>query len=86
MLAAGTGIAPMVQVIHTILDNNDDDTRVKLIYTCRTYHEILMKGVLDTSTDNWNFSVTYAISGVSYYTADQGSTLVYTSRYLYEGR
>ncbi|XP_031555005.1 NADH-cytochrome b5 reductase-like [Actinia tenebrosa] len=62
MLAAGTGIAPMIQVLQSILDNDDDETRISLLYTCRTYQEILMKDVLDVSTDHWNFNVMYVIS------------------------
>lgn len=65
MLAAGTGIAPMIQVLHTILNNDDDDTRINLLYACHTYQEILMKDVLDASKDHWNFNVMYAINRVS---------------------
>ena len=68
MLAAGTGIAPMVQVLRTILDNDDDDTRINLIYACRLYQDILVKDVLDASTDHWNFNLIYAISQASLFT------------------
>ncbi|EDO28600.1 predicted protein [Nematostella vectensis] len=62
MLAAGTGIAPMLQVIGQILDNDKDDTMVKLLFSCRHYEEILMKDELDNRKDHWNFDVLYIIS------------------------
>lgn len=82
MLACGTGIAPMVQVIrsatptfpalhlslevfHTprqIVENENDDTRVHLVYGCRTQHTILQKEFLDECKQFWNFSVTYCLS------------------------
>ena len=82
MLACGTGIAPMVQVIrsatpifppacasltvcHTprqIVENEDDDTRVHLVYGCKTQHTILQKEFLDECKQFWNFSVLYSLS------------------------
>ncbi|XP_046328891.2 NADH-cytochrome b5 reductase-like isoform X2 [Haliotis rufescens] len=62
LLAAGTGIAPMSQVIQGIVGDEDEETRVRLIYGCRTYADILMKAELDTWSSFWNFSVTYALS------------------------
>lgn len=82
MLACGTGIAPMIQVIrlatptfrvmrrsreacHTprqIVENENDDTRVHLVYGCRTQHSILQKHFLDDCKQFWNFTVTYALS------------------------
>lgn len=82
MLACGTGIAPMVQVIrsatptfpiayvsskvyHTprkIVENENDDTRVHLVYGCRTQHTILQKDFLDECKQMWNFSVLFALS------------------------
>lgn len=82
MLACGTGIAPMVQVIrsatptfpavhasfrvcHTprkVVENENDDTRVHLVYGCRTQHNILQKEFLDECDQFWNFSVLYSLS------------------------
>ncbi|XP_071118719.1 NADH-cytochrome b5 reductase-like [Haliotis cracherodii] len=62
LLAAGTGIAPMSQVIQGIVGDEDEETRVRLIYACRTYADILMKAELDAWSSFWNFSVTYALS------------------------
>ena len=66
MLAAGTGIAPMLQVIQEILTNEEDETIIQLVYSCRTYDDILMKDVLNEMKAYWNFSVLYVLTKVSY--------------------
>ncbi len=65
MLAAGTGIAPMIPIIRCILDNQDDMTFVHLVYCCRTYEDILCKAQLDSWADYWNFNCKYVLSKVS---------------------
>ena len=65
MLAAGTGIAPMLQVIQGILSNEQDETFIDLVYSSRTYDDILMKHTLDEMKAYWNFSVLYVVSKVS---------------------
>lgn len=62
MLACGTGIAPMIQVIRTIVENEEEDTFVKLVYACRSQYDIILKNLLDEWTSHWNFSVVYALS------------------------
>ena len=63
-LAAGTGIAPMIQVIRSILDDEEDDTQIKLLYSVKTYDQILMKPLLDEWAGFWNFTSTYFLSQV----------------------
>ena len=41
MLAVGTGIAYLSQVIKTILNYGCEDTLLQLLYGCRTYKDIL---------------------------------------------
>lgn len=65
MLAAGTGIAPMLQVIQGIAANENDETFIHLVYSSQTYDDILMKDTLDEMKASWNFSVLYVISKVS---------------------
>lgn len=62
MLAVGTGIAPMCQVIQTILGCDDDETVIHLHYGCRTYQNVLVKSYLDEWQRYWNFSCTYYLS------------------------
>lgn len=64
MLAAGTGVAPMLQVIQGILANDLDETFIHLVYSNRTYDDILMKDRLDELKAYWNFSVLYVITKV----------------------
>ena len=62
LLAAGTGIAPMVQVINYILDDDETDTRLHLLYSCRKSSEILLKDQIKTFADFWNFKITYFLT------------------------
>lgn len=62
MLAAGTGIAPMLQVIQGILANEDDETFIHLVYSSQRYADILMKDTLDEMKAFWNFSVLYIVT------------------------
>ena len=47
MIAGGTGITPMLQVINAIVKNPNDNTHVDLIYANVTYDDILLKKELD---------------------------------------
>jgi len=62
MLAAGTGIAPMLQVIKTIIDNENDETFMKLFYSCKTAADILLKQRLDEYQKFWNFQVVFFLT------------------------
>ena len=67
MLAAGTGIAPMIPVIKNILHNEEDETFVSLFYACKTYQDILCKKQLDEWQQFWNFKCLYVLSQVGIY-------------------
>ena len=62
LLACGTGIAPMIQVIRAIVENEDEDTFVQLLYASRSVHDIILKTLLDGWACYWNFTVLYALS------------------------
>jgi len=62
MLCAGTGVAPMCQVIGSVLGDDLEDTRLRLIYASRTYTQLMAKHELDEWTHFWNFSVTFILS------------------------
>lgn len=47
MVAGGTGIAPMLQVLDEVLDNPADKTQVSLIFANVSEHDILLKRQLD---------------------------------------
>ncbi|XP_076441230.1 NADH-cytochrome b5 reductase-like isoform X2 [Babylonia areolata] len=62
MLAAGTGIAPMAQLIQTILSNEAEEGRIRLLYACKTYQDVLMKREIQEWRQFWNFSAVYVLS------------------------
>lgn len=45
-----------------MVENENDDTRVHLVYGCKTQHTILQKEFLDDCKQFWNFSVSYSLS------------------------
>ncbi|GFR42021.1 hypothetical protein Agub_g2837 [Astrephomene gubernaculifera] len=47
MLAGGTGVTPMFQVLNAILKNPEDRTRVTLLYGSLTQEDILLRQELD---------------------------------------
>ena len=47
MIAGGTGITPMLQIIRAILMNDEDNTRVNLIFANVGLEDILLKDELD---------------------------------------
>lgn len=62
MIAGGTGITPMLQVIRTIVSNDDDHTMVTLIFANVTEDDILMKEELDLfHKNNKNILVVYTL-------------------------
>jgi len=75
MIAGGTGITPMLQVIHAVLDNPNDTTELSVIFANNTEDDILLKNELDelqrahdnlkiyyvltTPKPNWNQGIGY---------------------------
>lgn len=62
LIAAGTGIVPLYQLADRIVENEDDETRVTLLYACRAYDEILLQPELHRMQNYWNFKVRYFLS------------------------
>lgn len=63
MVAGGTGITPMLQVIKEILNNPQDHTIVHLVFANNTEEDILLKDQLDElAKKHSNFKVTYILS------------------------
>jgi cytochrome-b5 reductase len=52
MIAGGTGITPMLQIIRAALKNPNDRTKLSLIYANVNYEDILLKKELDDLADN----------------------------------
>jgi cytochrome-b5 reductase len=64
MIAGGTGITPMLQIIRAILKNPHDKTRVSLIYANVTFDDILLKEELDHLAENHpdRFTIYYVLN------------------------
>jgi len=84
MIAGGTGITPMLQIIRAALKDPQDPTRLSLIYANVSYEDILLKKELDELADQYpsRFKVFYVLNnpptgwtgGVGYVSKDQIAT------------
>jgi nitrate reductase (NAD(P)H) len=64
MIAGGTGVAPMLQMIVAILANPHDKTRIKFLFANKSVKDILLKYTLDRlqKENPSRFSVHYTVS------------------------
>ncbi|RXM29087.1 NADH-cytochrome b5 reductase-like [Acipenser ruthenus] len=62
MFVSGTGIAPMLSIIQSITDNEEDETFVTLTGCFRTYEDIYMKSLLQEQSLYWNVKTFYVLS------------------------
>jgi len=63
MIAGGTGITPMLQVIKEILKYDDDTTDVTLLFGNITYQDIILKEMIDELADKHpRFKVYYVLN------------------------
>ncbi|XP_024535904.1 NADH-cytochrome b5 reductase-like protein [Selaginella moellendorffii] len=68
VIAGGTGITPMFQVLNKILKNPEDKTQVSLIYANLTPDDILLKNELDKLAEKHpNFKVFYVVDKPTHY-------------------
>jgi cytochrome-b5 reductase len=63
MIAGGTGITPMFQIIRRICEDPRDDTKTTLLYANKTEEDILLKKELDAFAEKYDqFKVQYILS------------------------
>uniref|UniRef100_A0A8C6WDB3 NADH-cytochrome b5 reductase n=1 Tax=Nannospalax galili TaxID=1026970 RepID=A0A8C6WDB3_NANGA len=62
MLAAGTGLAPMVPILQSITDNADDETFVTLVSCFKTFEGIYLKTFLQEQAGFWNVRTFFVLS------------------------
>ncbi|XP_004679554.1 PREDICTED: NADH-cytochrome b5 reductase-like [Condylura cristata] len=62
MLAAGTGLAPMVSIVQSITDNADDETFVTLVACFKTFESIYLKTFLQEQAHFWNVRTFFVLS------------------------
>eukprot|EP00057_Strongylocentrotus_purpuratus_P016945 XP_011671419.1 PREDICTED: NADH-cytochrome b5 reductase-like isoform X2 [Strongylocentrotus purpuratus] len=61
-IAAGTGITPIIQVMRHIIENEEDETVFRLLYTCRNYDEILLRETLNELALYWNITIIFNLT------------------------
>mmetsp|Transcript_71369 Transcript_71369/g.201298 ORF Transcript_71369/g.201298 Transcript_71369/m.201298 type:complete len:304 (-) Transcript_71369:3750-4661(-) len=73
MIAGGTGITPMLQVLEAALPLKDDDTEFSLVYANISPEDILLKDRLDDLADRYhNFKVYYVVEKTEQTPWDEG--------------
>uniref|UniRef100_R4G3M8 NADH-cytochrome b5 reductase n=1 Tax=Rhodnius prolixus TaxID=13249 RepID=R4G3M8_RHOPR len=56
MICMGTGIAPMYAIIKEILNNESDESVIKMMFGCRNPSEIIFREQLCRLSAHWNFN------------------------------
>jgi cytochrome-b5 reductase len=63
MIAGGTGITPMLQIIRAVLRNPNDTTKINLIFANVNEEDILLKKEIDElASKHSNFNVHYVLN------------------------
>ncbi|KAJ8779667.1 hypothetical protein J1605_012551 [Eschrichtius robustus] len=62
MLAAGTGLAPMVPILQSITDNAEDETFITLVGCFKTFEGIYLKTFLGEQARFWNVRTFFVLS------------------------
>ncbi|XP_010146911.1 PREDICTED: NADH-cytochrome b5 reductase-like [Eurypyga helias] len=62
MLASGTGLAPMLPILQSITDDEEDETFVTLVGCFPTFDKIYVKPLLQDLARYWNIRIFYVLS------------------------
>ncbi|XP_040561171.1 NADH-cytochrome b5 reductase-like isoform X2 [Gallus gallus] len=62
MLASGTGLAPMLPILQSITDDEEDETFVTLVGCFCTFEKIYLKPLLQDLARYWNIRIFYVLS------------------------
>ncbi|XP_065352112.1 NADH-cytochrome b5 reductase-like [Cloeon dipterum] len=62
ILCAGTGIAPVIPIIRTIVENSEDETTIKLLCGSHTLEDRLLMDTLNELKAFWNFVYTHYVT------------------------
>jgi len=62
LVCQGTGIVPFISIIREILENGDDETVIRLLYSTRRFSDILAVDHIMEFSDYWNFSTSIFLS------------------------
>ncbi|XP_065210349.1 NADH-cytochrome b5 reductase-like isoform X1 [Planococcus citri] len=61
-ICAGTGIAPVYAIVKSILQDDSDETTIRLLFTCRTLNEIYFRNEIREFCKFWNFTARIYVS------------------------
>nr|XP_025961795.1 NADH-cytochrome b5 reductase-like isoform X1 [Dromaius novaehollandiae]XP_025961803.1 NADH-cytochrome b5 reductase-like isoform X1 [Dromaius novaehollandiae] len=62
MLASGTGLAPMLPILQSITEDEEDETFVTLVGCFRSFGNIYLKPLLQELARYWNIRIFYVLS------------------------
>ncbi|KGL75883.1 NADH-cytochrome b5 reductase-like, partial [Tinamus guttatus] len=62
LLASGTGLAPMLPILQSITENEEDETFVTLVCCFRSFGNIYLKPLLQELARYWNIRIFYVLS------------------------
>jgi NAD(P)H-flavin reductase len=64
MIAGGTGITPMYQILKAILEEPNNETKMALVYSCSTINDIALRRELDDLAARYpgTFQLWYTLS------------------------
>ncbi|NWJ08089.1 NB5R5 protein, partial [Crypturellus undulatus] len=62
LLASGTGLAPMLPILQSITENEEDETFVTLVGCFRSFGNIYLKPLLQELARYWNVRIFYVLS------------------------
>lgn len=65
MIAQGTGIAPLYSVMNEMLLNDEEYTKIILLFCCRNVDEILLRKEIHNLASYWNFTYKIYIGNIS---------------------
>jgi len=61
MIAGGTGIAPMLQIVRDVLKDQTDNTNMALLFANQTENDILCRNELEQFSQDSRFKVSYTL-------------------------
>ncbi|KAK7862504.1 hypothetical protein R5R35_005925 [Gryllus longicercus] len=76
MCCAGTGIAPMLRLIKSIVEDDTEETFMHLLYSCKKYEEMLMCDEISYFRTFWNFSFCMFVTQENPQNVRYGETVV----------
>lgn len=86
LIGGGTGITPLYQVVHEVLKNSSDNTKITLLYGSKTPEDILLKPELDSLASKYpdQLTVKYYVDSLGDAKAGENMTVGYITKEVLE--